>query len=473
MTYVVCKRNLVIYICRILTLPAPLFYLFPLFPHPQQHGTLSAYDFELSNFESIPTNSPAPSLQELNNLQLDEISITQPGPTAHVNPPSSQLQVASCSGRLSPSISCAFPSPSYPQSQFTYSKIPSTCEVNPTLPPPPHYSASVTGILSPAMSPNPAAPSSFINGDPTTRHHIPQEPLQYHLHESLLPQLVPACSVSKHQPGAVLQPPPLISELHSPACSSFAPLYCSFSDSSASFSSPDILWWPSSHHVNTSTTSAGPFWSAPPLLVAGRPAAFTYSPGTPGPLSFSISPSCMPPPLVAPPSGTPREPVGQLPLCHFDAGVTMSTWPLRSVDYFETAPQQRRMACPCPNCASGANSKATNPDGSPRKKQHNCYFPNCSKVYSSASKLQVHLRWHLRSYTEWPFICHWLYCDKRFTRSDELLRHQGTHTDLKQFVCAECGKHFKYSVHLRQHFKTHQKLQEKEAGGGLEDSSPH
>ena len=35
----------------------------------------------------------------------------------HVNSPSSQPQVASCSG---PPISCAFPSPPYPQSQLTF-----------------------------------------------------------------------------------------------------------------------------------------------------------------------------------------------------------------------------------------------------------------------------------------------------------------------------------------------------------------
>ena len=429
-------------------------------PHLQTSSPLSplskldfaaAYDFECSTFESIPTNGPAPSLQQLSNLQFDElgdeISITQPGPRtctpvaqhAHVNPAPSQLQVqmASCSG--SPSASCAFPSPPYPQSQFTYSKIPFTCEVHPTFPSPPCYSASVTGVLSPGIRQEDDPNSAVSNS--TTRHYIPQQPLQNHLHglsQSLLPPLVPVCSTpvsESHQPGAALQPP---HPMHSPACSSFAPPPCSFSDSSVS--SP----WPSSHH-NTSHAAAGPSpWSAPPLPVAGRPAAFTYPPGTSRFLS-------------APPSGAPRElHVGQLSLRHFHAGVMTSMWPLQIL---ETAPQRSRMACTCPNCASGANSQATNADGSPRTKQHVCHYANCSKVYSKTSHLRAHLRSHIcRDTGERPFMCHWLYCGKRFTRSDELLRHLHTHTGVKRHVCDECGKGFMRSDHFHRHMQTHQKL---------------
>ena len=37
----------------------------------------------------------------------------------------------------------------------------------------------------------------------------------------------------------------------------------------------------------------------------------------------------------------------------------------------------------------------------------------------------IFTRWHTG---ERPFICNWLFCGKRFTRSDELQRHKRTHT---------------------------------------------
>ncbi|KXJ74028.1 hypothetical protein RP20_CCG014229 [Aedes albopictus] len=59
---------------------------------------------------------------------------------------------------------------------------------------------------------------------------------------------------------------------------------------------------------------------------------------------------------------------------------------------------------------------------------------------------------------ERPFVCSWMYCGKRFTRSDELQRHRRTHTGEKRFQCPECNKKFMRSDHLSKHIRTHNKL---------------
>nr|QSX72213.1 transcription factor Sp-like A [Halisarca dujardinii] len=117
----------------------------------------------------------------------------------------------------------------------------------------------------------------------------------------------------------------------------------------------------------------------------------------------------------------------------------------------------RRVACTCPNCINGINS-GKNEDGSPKKKQHVCHYPNCNKVYGKTSHLRAHLRWHTG---ERPFICNWLFCGKRFTRSDELQRHRRTHTGEKRFVCTDCSKRFMRSDHLKKHQRTHDRIRDK------------
>uniref|UniRef100_A0A3Q2XD74 C2H2-type domain-containing protein n=1 Tax=Hippocampus comes TaxID=109280 RepID=A0A3Q2XD74_HIPCM len=55
-----------------------------------------------------------------------------------------------------------------------------------------------------------------------------------------------------------------------------------------------------------------------------------------------------------------------------------------------------------------------------------------------------------------PFVCNWLFCGKRFTRSDELQRHLQTHTGTKKFSCALCPRVFMRNDHLAKHMRTHE-----------------
>ncbi|KAG7248213.1 hypothetical protein CRUP_006511, partial [Coryphaenoides rupestris] len=81
----------------------------------------------------------------------------------------------------------------------------------------------------------------------------------------------------------------------------------------------------------------------------------------------------------------------------------------------------RRVACTCPNCKE-SGGRGSNMG---KKKQHICHIAGCEKVYGKTSHLRAHLRWHSG---ERPFVCSWVFCGKRFTRSDELQRHRRTHT---------------------------------------------
>jgi len=65
---------------------------------------------------------------------------------------------------------------------------------------------------------------------------------------------------------------------------------------------------------------------------------------------------------------------------------------------------------------------------------------------------------------ERPFACTWLFCTRRFSRSDELQRHMRTHTGDKRFVCPTCSKRFMRSDHLGKHQRTHRNVASKERG---------
>lgn len=227
-------------------------------------------------------------------------------------------------------------------------------------------------------------------------------------------------------------------------------------------------WWQSTVRP---MAVAGP-WSARPLQTTHS--TFMYPNGTTGfrplsplsPISPMTAPATVHPLPLYPASGSGES---HQQLTHVDAlhwqGIAITG------SYFDPSGTSqrcrlRRMACTCPNCTNGNNSKATNPDGTLKKKQHICHYPGCGKVYGKTSHLRVHLRSHTG---ERPFICNWSFCGRRFTRSDELHRHFRSHTGEKRFKCTECSKGFLRSDHLSKHMTTHQKNNKKTGKPG---SSP-
>ena len=65
--------------------------------------------------------------------------------------------------------------------------------------------------------------------------------------------------------------------------------------------------------------------------------------------------------------------------------------------------------------------------------RQNVYYCGCDAVVVAVS-------WHNG---DRPFTCNWIYCGKKFTRSDELQRHKRTHTGLQpshSLHCVTCSE---------------------------------
>ena len=488
-----------------------------------QKMDLTAAKHKLDGF-LVSRPAPVSQAAAADDVQFNEISSTHSLKTVVLvhPPPSTQ---APCDG---PSVSYAFPSPpGYSASSYTQTVFSTDVPLSSATHFPQAaggYPAANGGVLVPhsaGLEEQQQQQHTLqmahlpLNGDPTTRHsldsppgtarqfleqqqpqqivHIPGLPpphlqLQsvphhshhHHLHHphSSIPSLSHVNATLTHpqqqqQHSVPMPPPPLIPkpEPNSPDCSAMvAPLPPSCLYSVAHSSS---TWWqPAPANVGPTDKLLGP-WSAPPVPQTNQ-STFVYPSGTNAfsPIS-PMSPLPPPPPLSAPPSvpSTPSQAVVE-PAAHLTHLDNVPIWSrtTTSLNVFEPVSHPRRIrrvACTCPNCISGANSK-TNVDGSPKKKQHVCHHPNCGKVYGKTSHLRAHLRWHTG---ERPFACHWLYCGKRFTRSDELQRHLRTHTGEKRFICPECNKRFMRSDHLSKHIKTHQKLRDKEAAGAANSSN--
>ncbi|KAF1764956.1 hypothetical protein GCK72_004907 [Caenorhabditis remanei] len=71
-----------------------------------------------------------------------------------------------------------------------------------------------------------------------------------------------------------------------------------------------------------------------------------------------------------------------------------------------------------------------------RRKCERCTCPNCKAIKHTGDR---------------PFVCDWIDCEKRFDRSDQLIRHKRTHTKEYRFACSMCARQFSRSDHLQQH----------------------
>ena len=91
-------------------------------------------------------------------------------------------------------------------------------------------------------------------------------------------------------------------------------------------------------------------------------------------------------------------------------------------------------------------------DNLKQRRVHKCDFPQCDKVYTKSSHLKAHKRTHTG---EKPYECSWEGCTWKFARSDELTRHYRKHTGSKPFKCHLCSRSFSRSDHLSLHMKRH------------------
>eukprot|EP00037_Helgoeca_nana_P015088 m.141434 g.141434 ORF g.141434 m.141434 type:complete len:127 (+) comp22857_c0_seq2:1352-1732(+) len=90
--------------------------------------------------------------------------------------------------------------------------------------------------------------------------------------------------------------------------------------------------------------------------------------------------------------------------------------------------------------------------GDNRDRPFLCPYVECHKRYTKSGHLNTHLRVHTG---EKPYACQWAGCKWAFSRSDELTRHTRRHTGARPYACGECHRRFVRSDHLLAHAKLH------------------
>ena len=77
-----------------------------------------------------------------------------------------------------------------------------------------------------------------------------------------------------------------------------------------------------------------------------------------------------------------------------------------------------------------------------------CSFQDCTKTYSTKSRLIIHERTHTGIK---PFVCQ--ICQKAFNEKCNLKNHLKYHSEIKQYKCPLCDKRYKSNGNLNDHIK--------------------
>eukprot|EP00066_Takifugu_rubripes_P006272 XP_003970937.1 PREDICTED: early growth response protein 1-B-like [Takifugu rubripes] len=92
----------------------------------------------------------------------------------------------------------------------------------------------------------------------------------------------------------------------------------------------------------------------------------------------------------------------------------------------------------------------------PHERPYVCPAEGCTRRFSRSDELTRHQRMHTGHK---PFQCR--ICMRNFSRSDHLTTHIRTHTGEKPFACSECGRKFARSDERKRHTKIHQRQRER------------